>query len=110
MVGHTGDMEATVKAVKTVDECVGKVTQAIKEVGGQAIITADHGNCEYMWDEAENVPFTAHTTSPVPFILMKDKNENLRQDGILADIAPTLLEMLGLEKPEEMSGKTMIMH
>ncbi len=110
MVGHTGVMDATRTAVKTVDECVGRVVSAVKEVGGQAIITADHGNCEYMWDDKQCVPFTAHTTSPVPFILMRDGVEKLRQDGILADIAPTLLDMMGVEKPEEMSGKSMIIH
>ena len=110
MVGHTGDMGASVAAVKTVDECVGKVIDAIVEVGGQAVITADHGNCEYMWDKEKNIPFTAHTTNPVPFILLKNGNENLRHDGILADIAPTLLDMLGLEKPVEMTGKSMILH
>ena len=111
MVGHTGVMEAAEKAVKVVDECVGKVLAAIQEVGGQAIITADHGNSEMMIDPESHGPFTAHTTSPVPFILVSEKyrHAKLRQDGILADIAPTLLQLMGLPQPEEMEGKSMIL-
>lgn len=110
MVGHTGVLDAAVKAVKAVDECVGKVIDAITEVGGEAIITADHGNSDMMIDPETQGPFTAHTTSPVPFILVSDRYRGckLRQDGILADIAPTLLQLMGLEKPEEMEGVSMI--
>ena len=110
MVGHTGVLEAAEKAVRTVDECVGKVVDAILSVGGQVIITADHGNSELMIDPATGGPFTAHTTNPVPFILVgKDwKGAKLREDGILADIAPTMLDMMDLPKPKEMEGTSMI--
>ena len=108
MVGHTGVMEAAMAAVKTVDECVGRVVAAIEEVGGKAIITADHGNSEQMTDEAAGVPFTAHTTNPVPFLLIGAGDIPLRGDGILADIAPTMLALMGLEQPAEMTGKTML--
>ena len=110
MVGHTGVLEAATEAVNTVDACVGKVVKAIKEVGGQAIITADHGNSEQMIDPATGGAFTAHSTNPVPFILVSDdyKDVQLRKDGILADIAPTMLYLMGIEQPCEMTGKTMI--
>ena len=109
MVGHTGIFDAAVKAVETVDECIKKVTDAILAKGGNAIVTADHGNAEKMMD-IDGSPFTAHTTNPVPFILVSNnfKNIKLRDDGILADIAPTLLDMMDLEKPEEMTGKSLI--
>ena len=109
MVGHTGVLDAAKAAVKTVDECVGKVVAAIEEVGGQAIITADHGNSELMVDEETGVPFTAHTTNLVPFVLVGAGERKLRDGGILADIAPTLLEMMGLEQPAEMTGKSMLL-
>ncbi|MDO4564546.1 MAG: 2,3-bisphosphoglycerate-independent phosphoglycerate mutase [Clostridia bacterium] len=110
MVGHTGVMEAAVAAVHAVDECLKQVTDAILKQGGRCIITADHGNCELMWDEAQNAPFTAHTTNPVPCILVDDskKNVRLREDGRLSDLAPTLLELLGLKVPDEMTGKSLI--
>lgn len=110
MVGHTGIMEAAVKAVETVDKCVEKVVNSVLSKGGNLIITADHGNAEKMWDEVENVPYTAHTaTSPVPVIIIdKDKDYELYADGCLADIAPTMLEMMGLETPNEMTGKSLI--
>ena len=109
MVGHTGDFDAAVKAVKTVDECVGKVVNKILEKGGAAIITADHGNADKM-QEDDGSPFTAHTTNLVPFIVVgKDfENVKLRDGGILADVAPTLLDMMDLPVPEEMSGKTLL--
>ena len=109
MVGHTGVFGAAVKAVKTVDECVGKVVNKILEKGGSAIITADHGNADKM-EEADGSPFTAHTTNKVPFIVVGEefKGKKLRDNGILADVAPTLLDMMGVEVPEEMSGKTLI--
>ncbi|MBE7061290.1 MAG: 2,3-bisphosphoglycerate-independent phosphoglycerate mutase [Clostridiales bacterium] len=109
MVGHTGVFGAAVKAVKTVDECVGKVVEKILEKGGNAIITADHGNADKM-EEADGSPFTAHTTNKVPLIVAgKDFiGKKLRDGGILADIAPTLLDVMGVPVPEEMSGKTLI--
>lgn len=106
MVGHTGNIPAAVKAVETVDECVGKVVDAILDKGGIAIITADHGNAEKML-EADGSPFTAHTTSLVPLIITK-KDIEIRDGGILADVAPTMLELLGLEQPTEMTGKSLI--
>ncbi len=109
MVGHTGDFDAAIKAVQTVDECVGKVVDKILSLGGQAIITADHGNADKMADE-NGSPFTAHTTNKVPFIVVgeKVKNVSLRDGGILADVAPTFLDMMGVEIPKEMTGKTLI--
>lgn len=116
MVGHTGLMDAAVNAVKTVDHCLGQLLQSISKVGGTAIIIADHGNAEYMWDEDGN-PWTAHTTNPVPFILVEGEGRKipghgtevpLREDGRLADIAPTILEILQLPQPPEMTGRSMI--
>ena len=110
MVGHTGIMAAAQEAVKTVDTCVGKVVEAVLATGGAALITADHGNADMMVDPATGEAFTAHTTNKVPFILVDPtrKNAKLREDGCLADLAPTLLELLGLEQPAEMSGKSLI--
>ena len=106
MVGHTGVYDAAVKAVETVDACVGKVVDATLKMGGIAIITADHGNAEQM-AEADGSPMTAHTTNPVPFILCGAGTE-LRSGGRLADIAPTILDVMGLACPPEMDGKTLI--
>lgn len=106
MVGHTGVFEAAVKAVEAVDTCVGKVTDAIAEMGGVALITADHGNADKMVDE-DGKPFTAHTTNPVPFCVV-GYDCKLREGGVLADIAPTMLEIMGLAQPEEMTGKSLI--
>ncbi len=106
MVGHTGVYEAAVKAVETVDQGVGKVVQATREMGGVALITADHGNAERMCDE-DGAPFTAHTTNLVPLCVV-GANVRLR-DGCLADIAPTMLELMGLKQPPEMTGKTLIL-
>ena len=110
MVGHTGVMEAAVSAVHAVDECLNTVVEAILKTGGRCIVTADHGNCELMWDEAQNAPFTAHTTLPVPCILVDDtrKDVKLREGGRLCDLAPTLLELLGLPIPAEMTGKSLL--
>jgi len=110
MVGHTGVMEAAVKAVQAVDECAGRVVDAVLAAGGEVIITADHGNAEMMVDPVTGGPFTAHTTNLVPFILVskEKKDVRLKQDGILADLAPTLLELIGLPKPKEMEGTSMI--
>lgn len=106
MVGHTGVFEAAVKAVEAVDSCVGKVVDAIKEMGGAALITADHGNADKMIDE-DGSPFTAHTTNPVPFCVIGYDCE-LKDGGRLADIAPTMLQILGLPQPEEMDGVSLI--
>ena len=105
MVGHTGVLEAAIKAVESVDECIGKIYQKVQELGGTMIITADHGNCEEMLDENNNV-LTAHTTNPVPFIVT-NKNISL-VPGKLGDIAPTILELMNIEKPEEMTGVSLI--
>ena len=105
MVGHTGVLEAAIKAVESVDECLGKIYQKVEELGGTMIITADHGNCEEMLDENNNV-LTAHTTNPVPFIVT-NKNISL-VPGKLGDIAPTILELMNIEKPAEMTGESLI--
>ena len=107
MVGHTGVFDAAVKAVEAVDACVGKVTDAIAEMGGVSIITADHGNADKMFED-DGSPFTAHTTNPVPFCVIGYPCQ-LREGGKLADIAPTMLQILGLEQPEEMTGKSLIL-
>ena len=109
MVGHTGVQAAAIKAVETVDECVGKAVAAIKEVNGQLFICADHGNAEQLIDYETGEPFTAHTTNPVPFILVNaDPEYTLREGGCLADIAPTLIELMGMEQPKEMTGKSLL--
>ena len=110
MVGHTGVISAAEKAVETVDICVDKVLRQILKMGGGALLTADHGNADKMIAE-DGSPFTAHTTNPVPVVLVCErlKDKKLREGGVLADLAPTLLDMMGLEKPAEMTGKTLIM-
>ena len=110
MVGHTGIFEAAVKAVETVDECVGRVVEEILQKGGAVLLTADHGNAEKMLDVRTGQPHTAHTTNPVPFSLIINDNlkYNLREDGILADVAPTALELLKIKKPAAMTGKSLI--
>jgi 2,3-bisphosphoglycerate-independent phosphoglycerate mutase len=109
MVGHTGVEAAAIKAVEVVDECVGKATAAIKEVGGTAFICADHGNCEKLVDEETGAPYTAHTTNPVPFILFNyEKGWGLRENGVLADIVPTLIQIMDMEQPKEMTGKSLL--
>ncbi|MBD1808333.1 2,3-bisphosphoglycerate-independent phosphoglycerate mutase [Microcoleus sp. FACHB-SPT15] len=116
MVGHTGNMEACVQAVETVDRCLGRLIESINKAGGTALITADHGNAEYMFDE-EGRPWTAHTTNPVPFILVEGEGLKipghgtdvvLRSDGCLADLAPTILEILRLSQPIEMTGRSLL--
>ena len=110
MVGHTGVEAAAIKAVEAVDECVGKAVDAIKEVGGQMFICADHGNAEQLIDYETGAPFTAHTTNPVPFIIVNaDPAYTLREDGCLADIVPTLIEMMGMKQPEEMTGTSLLL-
>ncbi|MDD5936501.1 MAG: 2,3-bisphosphoglycerate-independent phosphoglycerate mutase [Clostridiales bacterium] len=109
MVGHTGILEAAVKAIEAVDECVGKTYDALMEVGGQMFICADHGNAEQLIDYTTGEPFTAHTTNPVPFILVNyDENYKLRENGCLADIIPTMIQMMGMEQPVEMTGKSLL--
>lgn len=109
MVGHTGVEAAAVKAVEAVDACVGRAVEAIKEVDGQMFICADHGNAEQLVDYETGDPFTAHTTNPVPFILVNaDPKYTLRENGCLADIIPTLIQLMGMEQPEEMTGKSLL--
>ena len=109
MVGHTGVEKAAVEAVECLDECIGRVVETIREVDGQLFICADHGNAEVMVNEETGEPWTAHTSNPVPFILVNyDPAYCLREDGCLADIAPTLIEMMGMEKPAEMTGKSLL--
>ena len=109
MVGHTGVMEAAVKAVEAVDTCVGKAVDAIKEVDGQMFICADHGNAEQLEDYNTGEPFTAHTTNPVPFILVNaDPKYALRENGCLADIIPTMIQLMGKEQPAEMTGTSLL--
>ncbi|GAB6991910.1 2,3-bisphosphoglycerate-independent phosphoglycerate mutase [Paenibacillus pini] len=106
MVGHSGMLEPTIKAVEVTDECMGMVVDAVIAKGGVAIIIADHGNADMVFDE-QGRPFTAHTTNPVPFILTAD-DVTLRESGILADVAPTILDLMQLPKPAEMTGQSMI--
>jgi 2,3-bisphosphoglycerate-independent phosphoglycerate mutase len=110
MVGHTGIMDAAVEAVKTVDECVGRVVAAVQKTGGRAIITADHGNSEKMYDFENKEPWTAHTTNPVPVIIVDDTQigKPIRNGGRLCDLAPTLLKLMDIPKPVEMEGEALI--
>ncbi len=110
MVGHTGVMDAAVKACEAVDECVGKIAQKALSNGVKMIITADHGNAEWMYNEDTKAPQTAHTTNIVPFIIVDNKKYNLRKTGALCDIAPTVLDLMDIKQPEEMTGKSMIEH
>jgi 2,3-bisphosphoglycerate-independent phosphoglycerate mutase len=116
MVGHTGNIEAAIQAIETVDNCLGQLLSSISKMGGTVLITADHGNAEVMRDE-EGHPWTAHTTNPVPLILVEGEKRkipghggvvDLRDDGKLADIAPTILQILQLPQPEEMTGRSLI--
>jgi 2,3-bisphosphoglycerate-independent phosphoglycerate mutase len=116
MVGHTGKMEPTIRAIEAVDACMGRLLEAVGKVGGTTLITADHGNAEYMFDEAGN-PWTAHTTNQVPLILVEGERRAivghgtdvvLRKDGKLADIAPTILEILQIPQPEDMTGTSLV--
>ena len=109
MVGHTGILDAAIKAVETVDTCVGKAVEALKEVDGQMFICADHGNAEQLVNYETGEPLTSHTTNPVPFILVNaDPSYNLKEDGCLADIIPTMIELMGMEQPAEMTGKSLL--
>lgn len=108
MVGHTGIIPAAIKAIEALDQCVPRIIHALLEKGGQAIITADHGNADAMLDGDENI-LTAHSLNPVPFLVIANRKIALRSNGILADVAPTLLDLMGLEKPEEMTGRSIIL-
>jgi len=110
MVGHTGIMDAAVKAVHAVDECVKKVTDKILAMGGSAIVTADHGNADQMVAADGATAFTQHTTFPVPVIFVSEeyKNVSLREGGVLADLAPTLLDVMKIAQPKEMTGESLI--
>ena len=109
MVGHTGSLPAAIKAVEAVDECVGRIVKIIEDKKGNLIITADHGNAEQMIDYATGEPHTAHTTNPVPIILItEDQTIKLKENGKLADLAPTMLDLMGIEKPAEMTGESLL--
>jgi 2,3-bisphosphoglycerate-independent phosphoglycerate mutase len=108
MVGHTGILPAAIKAVETVDAGLGRIADAIQKTGGALLVTADHGNCEMMRDPATGGPHTAHTTNPVPVVLLGAGNRSLLAEGRLADIAPTLLELMDLPKPPEMTGTSLL--
>ena len=106
MVGHTGNLEAAIEAVECLDQCIGEVVQAIQDSKGQALITADHGNCETMVNP-DGTPHTAHTTNPVPIILI-DKDLKHIKDGILGDLAPTILDLMGLPQPKIMTQSSLL--
>lgn len=108
MVGHTGVLSAAIKAIEVVDECMGKVVDAVESMHGNLFILADHGNADIMIDEKTGEPYTAHTTNPVPFILVSDEKHKLREGGCLADVAPTLLELMEIPQPKEMTGKSLL--
>jgi 2,3-bisphosphoglycerate-independent phosphoglycerate mutase len=107
MVGHTGNLEAAIKAIEAVDSCIGQAVAAMKETGGEVLITADHGNAERMHDDAANQAHTAHTVNLVPFVYI-GRHAHLADSGALEDVAPTLLKMMGLPQPAEMTGKPLI--
>ena len=107
MVGHTGVFDAAVQAVEAVDDCIGQVTEAILAKGGKVIITADHGNADKMMED-DGSPFTAHTTNPVPAIIIGSDAKKVREGGVLADLAPTMLQLMGIPQPKEMTGRTLI--
>ena len=109
MVGHTGVLPAAIKAIEAIDECVGEVVTFVEQVGGQMFITADHGNAEQLIDYETGEPHTAHTTNPVPFILVNaDPGVKLAEGGVLADIVPTMIDMMGMEQPKEMTGHSLL--
>lgn len=109
MVGHTGSLEAATKAVEVVDECLGKAIEAMKEVDGAMFVCADHGNCEQLIDYNTGEAFTAHTINPVPFILVNaGEGIGLKEGGRLCDIAPTLLDLMDIEKPAKMTGESLL--
>jgi 2,3-bisphosphoglycerate-independent phosphoglycerate mutase len=108
MVGHTGNLGAAIKAIETIDECLGRVVQAQLDVGGEVLITADHGNAECMLDASTRQAHTAHTMSLVPFIYLGARRAILADTGALEDVAPTMLKMMGLPQPSEMTGRPLI--
>ena len=108
MVGHTGKLDAAIKAAECIDQCVARITEALQEVGGEALITADHGNCEQMTDPNSGQVHTAHTIGPVPLIYLGPRKVNLKDDGSLSDVAPTLLCLMSLEQPAEMTGHSLV--
>ncbi len=108
MVGHTGVFEAAVKAVECLDSCVGRIVEALDKVGGEALLTADHGNVEQMEDAMTGQAHTAHTCEPVPFIYIGKRNVSIREGGVLADVAPTMLTLLGMPVPQEMTGRSIV--
>ena len=108
MVGHTGDLAATIEAVEVVDQCIGKIRDALMKVEGELVIIADHGNAEKMRDPKTGSPYTAHTTNDVPCIIMSKRYQKARlRAGILADVAPTILTLMGIAIPVEMTGKSL---
>ena len=112
MVGHTGVLSAAIAACEAVDSCVGDLVESVRKRGGSIIVTADHGNCEKMWEDATGVPHTAHTLNKVPLILAdysSTGSEHKLRSGRLADLAPTLLQLLGVEQPKEMTGESLIL-
>ena len=107
MVGHTGVLPAVITAVETVDECLGRIVQRCEASGTRLLVTADHGNCELMIDPETGGPHTAHTSNPVPLVAVNTDLRRLRAGGALCDVAPTLLSLLGLEQPSEMTGRAL---
>jgi 2,3-bisphosphoglycerate-independent phosphoglycerate mutase len=108
MVGHTGDLDATITALEVVDECIGRIVDRVRALEGAVLITADHGNAERMIAD-NGTPVTAHTTNPVHLILVDDSRRDVRlRDGIFADVGPTMLELMGLSVPDEMTGRDLI--
>jgi len=107
MVGHTGVIPAAVRAVETVDGCLAEVVDAVHDGGGACVVTADHGNCDHML-EPDGSPNTAHSLNPVPFLVTVE-GSSLREGGVLADVAPTVLQMLGIEQPAAMTGSSLIL-
>jgi 2,3-bisphosphoglycerate-independent phosphoglycerate mutase len=106
MVGHTGVLPAVIRAVETVDACLARVIEAVERSGARLLVTADHGNCEQMIDPEGGGPHTAHTTNPVPLVVYDpDGDRPLRDGGALCDVGPTILDMLGLDRPDEMTGR-----
>ena len=108
MVGHTGDMDAARRAIETIDACLGKVVEAQLACGGEVLITADHGNAEFMMDLATGQPHTAHTINLVPLLYIGKRRAELAASGALEDVSPTLLKMMGLPQPAEMRGEPLI--
>jgi 2,3-bisphosphoglycerate-independent phosphoglycerate mutase len=109
MVGHTGRLDAAIAAVQTLDACLGRIATAVQQAGGVLLVTADHGNAEQMWDTELNAPHTAHTSNPVPVILVDDESRGRTlRDGSLRDVAPTMLGLLGFEPAKEMTGRSLV--